>query len=267
MQEFLIEQDTMQSACKRLANKWQAGQQKNDFILRLIRQRLLEAVNDLNISPATICELGCGAGDFLQKLQQLYPQAKCVGVDLLPEMLQLCSPGFELHNADAENLHFLPEDNFDLVVSNCLLPMLSDPFKVAVEWLRVMQPGGTVCFTTLGPDSFKEIKQAFFAAGDAAPHVHAFYDMHDVGDAWRAAGGKDVVLHCEKQVIAYNSPQDVFQDLKLSGFINASASRRRGLTGKSLWQKALQMYPCDTTAKFPLTLEVITAVIKTKLSV
>jgi malonyl-CoA O-methyltransferase len=264
MKEFIIEQSFMQRAYQRVAKRMLQGHSADFFLQKQLRQRLLDALSDLNLKPHQVVEFGCANGELLAQLEELYPAAKVVGVDLIAEMLELCPSALNVMHADAEAPP-MPDDSFDLIVSNCLLPMLSDPFKVAAEWLRVLKSNGTVCFTTLGPDSFCEIKQAFAQAGDTNPHTHAFYDMHDVGDAWRAAGGADVVLHCERQQVLYSKPQDIAVDLHNSGIVNASFDRRRGLTGKSMWRNFLESYPRNKDNTCPLTLEVILVVVNGKL--
>ena len=262
MDEFLIQQSVMQRASQRALERLVSGAKPRDFLQQQLQQRLLSGLVDLKIECESLLEIGCGRGAMLAKLQEVYPAAKITALDIDAQALKLCSQNVELVCADAEDMQF-PDDSFDLIVSSGLMPMLSDPFAVAAQWLRVLKPQGCVCFTSLGPDSFKELKSAF-AAVDAKPHVHAFYDMHDVGDAWRAAGGKDVILHCEKPVIMYDSVADILQDLHASGITNAAMQRRRGLTGKDLWRKMQSAYPRNEQGQYPLTLEIILAVVRAK---
>ncbi len=64
--------------------------------------------------------------------------------------------------------------------SNWFLQYLPDAtFK---EFSRILKPGGVVIFSTLGPDTLKELRAAFTGV-DGYEHVNQFIDMHDIGDA------------------------------------------------------------------------------------
>ncbi|WP_219725693.1 class I SAM-dependent methyltransferase [Cylindrospermopsis raciborskii] len=42
-------------------------------------------LKDHQINPASICEVGCGSGDILRHLHQLYPNTHLVGYDISPQ--------------------------------------------------------------------------------------------------------------------------------------------------------------------------------------
>jgi SAM-dependent methyltransferase len=76
--------------------------------------------------------------------------AKVVAVDLSREMLDLAAelhPAIEFRQADANALPF-EDATFDAVVSNLLMPHVSDLPAVVVELARVVRSGGRVALTT-----------------------------------------------------------------------------------------------------------------------
>jgi malonyl-CoA O-methyltransferase len=84
-------------------------------------------------------------------------------------------------------------------------------------------------FSTLGPDSLKELRAA---AGPA--RVHEFVDMHDLGDMLVAAGFQAPVMDMEILRIQYASGRTLLEDLRASGQANARRDRPRGLAGRDL---------------------------------
>ena len=80
---------------------------------------------------------------------------------------------------------------------------------------------------TLGPDTLKELRAA---AG--VGRVHAFVDMHDIGDMLVAAGFSAPVMDMEMLSLAYPRGADLLADLRASGQTCARGDRPRGLAGR-----------------------------------
>ncbi|MBT8446715.1 MAG: malonyl-[acyl-carrier protein] O-methyltransferase BioC, partial [Gammaproteobacteria bacterium] len=95
-------------------------------------------------------------------------------------------------------------------------------------WARALRPGAPCVFSTLGPDSLKELRQALSASGQPDT-VHPFYDMHDVGDALIRAGFSSPVLDVERLTITYASFDEMLVELRILGGFSALRSRPRGL--------------------------------------
>ena len=120
----------------------------------------------------------------------------------------------------------------DLVWCNMALHWLSDPLPALREFARVLAPEGLVMFSTLGPDSLKELR-----ATAGAARVHAFIDMHDLGDMLVAAGFSAPVMDMEMIELVYAQGASVVEDLRGSGQTSARADRQRGLTGRGFGER------------------------------
>jgi malonyl-CoA O-methyltransferase len=120
----------------------------------------------------------------------------------------------------------LAGESIGLVWSNMALHWLNDPLAAFREWKRLLAPEGLLMFSTLGPDTLKELRAA---AG--ARRVHAFIDMHDLGDMLLAAGFAAPVMDMEMITFVYQG-QGLLADLRASGQTCARADRPRGLAGK-----------------------------------
>jgi arsenite methyltransferase len=103
------------------------------------------------LSPGeVVLDLGSGGGiDVLLSARRVSPGGKAYGLDMTDEMLELA----EKNKAEAgvKNVEFikghiedipLPEDQVDVVISNCVINLSTDKPKVISEAFRVLKPGG-----------------------------------------------------------------------------------------------------------------------------
>jgi malonyl-CoA O-methyltransferase len=121
----------------------------------------------------------------------------------------------------------------------------------------VLKVGGLLTFTTLGPDTLKELRAAF-AHADGHTHTNRFIDMHDVGDMLVDAGFADPVMDMEHLTMTYAEPRGLLAELKATGAANATRGRPRGLMGKSRWQRMLAaLERARRDGRVPATFEVV----------
>lgn len=228
-----------------------------------IGQRLFERLDYLKITPQRILDIGCGPGTFLRQLQQRYPNAHIVALDIAHNMLSIAkakqtdSQQWTVLNADMHQMPFAAEQ-FDLIFSNQVLHWSHSLPMMLQEWQRILRPGGCLLFSTLGPDTFQELKQAFQQV-DTYEHVNTFHDMHHVGDCLLGQEFSDPVVDMEMLLAHFSSLSKLLQSLKAQGVKNIHEKRKTGLTGKESWRKFEQYMLLTKTAthKYPLTYEVV----------
>jgi malonyl-CoA O-methyltransferase len=196
-----------------------------------IAARMLERLDYIKVAPRRV--LDAGSGPPRRALAKRYPQAAIVALDFSLPMLPREKPWARLFSsrllpvcADLERLP-LADASVELVWSNMALHWLGEPLAAFKEFRRVLAPNGVLMFSTLGPDSLKELRHAAGAA-----RVHGFVDMHDIGDMLLAAGLAAPVMDMELVTLAYPDADTLLRDLRASGQTSARADRTRGLTGK-----------------------------------
>jgi malonyl-CoA O-methyltransferase len=121
----------------------------------------------------------------------------------------------------------------------------------------VLAPQGLLSFTTLGPDTLRELRSAWREV-DSRTHVNQFIDMHDIGDALVRAGFASPVLDVERYTLTYLDVRRVAADLKATGAHNATMGRAKGLTGRHQFaalQSAYETFRQD--GRLPATYEVV----------
>ena len=228
-----------------------------------IGRRLFERLDLLKISPKYILDLGCGPGSFSILLKKKFPKAVVIGLDLAHAMLVQAKhkQGFRrrwpLVNADMLQMPF-PTGLFDLVFANQVIHWGSPLSEVFRELNRVMNGNGCLMFSTLGPDTFKELKQAWSTVNSFA-HANAFADMHDIGDFLMTERFVEPVVDMEILTLHYKGLQQLVRSLKAQGVKNINPQRNHGLTGKSAWNQFETNYAAMQTeqGKYPLTYEVV----------
>jgi malonyl-CoA O-methyltransferase len=196
-----------------------------------IRARLLERLDLVKLVPARVLDLGAASGQSSRELKRRYPKAEVLAIDISVAMLHEAARQqgfwhrFRRVAASAQNLP-LRNDSIDLAVSNLMLAWCNEPDAVFAETARVLRAEGLFMFTTLGPDTLRELRDAFRLA-DTHPHVHRFIDMHDIGDALMRCGFSEPVMDTERLTVTYPSARALMLELRASGAVNATAGRRK----------------------------------------
>ncbi len=227
-----------------------------------IAERLIQRLDYIVCEPKVILDIGCGTGRAIDALMKRYPKAKVVALDFsLPMLQKSAKRGRWLKRpaclcADMDQLP-LAASSVDLVFSSSAFQWTSDVSAVFKEIQRVIKPQGLLMFSSFGPDTLKELREAWSQV-DGLPHVHHFLDMHDYGDALVGAQFMDPVMDREDMTLTYESVERLLKDLKQAGVTNADTQRRKGLLGKDRLQQlkaAYEMHRCDE--RLPLSYEVI----------
>jgi malonyl-CoA O-methyltransferase len=226
-----------------------------------IRGRLLERLDWLAAVPAVVVDVGCGVARGAHALARRFPQARVLALDSSPAMLAAARRSLPPDSAiglvagDAARLP-LRAASVDLLLASMVLPW-SRPDVLFAEAARALADGGVVLFSTLGPDSLVELRRAWAAVDDRI-HVHAAFDMHDLGDLALAAGLGDAVLDVDRITVEYADLAAAVAELRACGAVNVAAGRRPTLTGSRRWRGfAAQLVADQPTARLDLTLEVV----------
>ncbi|MFZ6818454.1 methyltransferase domain-containing protein [Undibacterium sp. Ji22W] len=256
--------------------------QESQFLRREIADRMAEKLALIKIDAKHIVDAGCGDGADLSRLNVRFPFAKSImGIDASQQAL-MQSEFFEVQQKSSLNALFqrlfhlnsansaavsllcgdfavlpLAPNSIDVLWSNLALHWHPQPDQVLGEWFRVLARNGIVMFSSFGPDTFIELKQAF-ALVDTYPHTLPFVDMHDFGDMLVAAGFATPVMDVERITLRYQDPRQLLKDVRALGG-NPLANRRQTLLGKAAFTRLLSNLEQkrESDGRIPLTIEVV----------
>lgn len=245
---------------------------------------MFERLALIKASPLRMLDAGCGEGEDLLGLQQAFPSAQLIGIDLSLPMLEAARRSGERSRSGMKQLMSrwlargsasphaamlacadfgalpLGRESLDLVWSNLALHWHPQPHRVIAEWAGVMRSGGLLMFSSFGPDTFAELRESFAAADGAAPRprVLPFVDLHDYGDMLVEAGFETPVMDMEKINLTYSSTDRLLADVRSFGG-NPALLRARGLQGRRQWARFLDALESRRNAegKIVLTVEVV----------
>jgi malonyl-CoA O-methyltransferase len=261
--------DRIRAAFDRAAPRYEEAA----VLQREVSSRLLERLQYIKITPQRVLDLGAGTGTGTRALLRQYPGAQIVALDYAPAMLRQLRSQAGLWDrlrkrtltvcADAHQLPF-PDRSFELVFSSLTLQWCEDPAQVLREAFRVLRPGGALVFSTLGPDTLKELR-ASWAVADGSAHVNEFIDMHLIGDMLVETGFADPVMDMEYITLTYKDVTELLRDLKQIGANTlltggtGHAVARHSLTGKGRLAAMRKAYAAYRTGEglYTATYEIV----------
>lgn len=231
-----------------------------------VRNDLADRLRELKLAPLHVLDLGAGTGHATRALKRLYPRALTVAVDIAPGMLARAKAQsrwlrrFERVRADAYTLPFR-DGSFNVVFSSLMLQWCDDLDAVFAEIARVLRPGGVLLFSTFGPGTLAELREAWSVSDAPGNHVNHFFDPHALGSALMHAGLSEPVLDVDRTVVGYPDVLTLMRELKAIGAHNVTAGRARGLTGRKRFDAMTRAYEVmRRDGKLPATYEVINAI-------
>jgi len=228
------------------------------LVQRRVCERLLDALSEPEITPLTLLDAGCGTGFGARLLRSRWPAARLTGVDFAPSMLALARrESDDCCAADIEKLPF-GDASFDLWWSSLSIQWCAAEV-VFREAARVLKAGGRLAVSTLGPDTFSELRKSFAGVD---PHRHTLYFCPPaaIGEALANAGFVDIELRRETHTVHYPDLKTLLRAVKAIGAQNVGSGGRSGMMGRGAWQQLEAAYERHRqSAGLPASYDVILA--------
>ena len=197
-----------------------------------MRNELIARVDELKITPQAVLDLGAGTGHGARALKRRFPKALVVAADIAPGMLERAKRQSRwlrrFERVRARRLHAAVSRRSVrprvLAVSCCSGATTSMRYLPSS---RVScKPGGLLLFSTFGPGTLVELREAWAASDAANNHVNHFFDPHALGSALMHAGLSEPVLDVDRIVMGYPDVIGLMRELKAIGAHNVTARSR-----------------------------------------
>lgn len=169
--------------------------------------------------PKSILEIGCGAGEFLQKVASGVDYS--LGIDINESALLLArEKGLVVTSQSIEKL----EKSFDMIVLFQVLEHLDEPGKILSEIERKLNPGGILIIAVPNPDGY--LKECGVVLLDMPPHHNTGWGK--ITFDWLASYLKMDFMQYETEPLRY---------VHYQGYVSSLISRN---AKKTLLRKAQQ---------------------------
>ena len=171
-----------------------------------------------------------------------YPGAGCHVVEtraahLAAARAALARPWWRRLGGPAPQFGQPPDDSLDMLWANMQLHLVADPQALLAQWHRALAVDGFLMFSCLGPDTLRELRAAYAAAGWPPPG-HEFTDMHDWGDMLVGQGFAEPVMDMERLTLSFETPARLLAELAGLG-ANLHPARFAALRGRG-WRQRLE---------------------------
>jgi malonyl-CoA O-methyltransferase len=192
-----------------------------------------------------------------------YPQARVHVVEPQPARAavareQLAAPWWRRMAGNTVSFAPVPAGSMQMVWSNMELHTAAEPQALMRHWHEALAVDGFLMFSCLGPDTLRELRDAYAAAGWPPPS-HEFTDMHDWGDMLVQGGFAEPVMDMERITLTFDTPERLLQELRELG-ANLHPGRFPALRGRG-WREGLHRLLATQLrgpdGKLALTFEII----------
>jgi malonyl-CoA O-methyltransferase len=223
-----------------------------------VATRLLDRLEFHRITPQRIVDMGCGTGQASAALKNEFREAEVIALDSSSAMLVELGRKFQLDRrlrAVCADLSKLPlaDQSSELLFSNLAMQWCPDLDALLAEFRRVLIPGGMLLFTSYGPGSLSELREAR-AATEGYEQPREFVDILELGDALMAAGFKEPVVDTERITLSYPDFDSLLCELDATGATGILQDSSMAEVKDAL-EAAYQ--PARVEGRFPVTYEII----------
>ena len=160
------------------------------------------------IRPKSILEIGCGAGEFLQKIFSGVEYS--LGLDFNETALTSArQKGLNVRNENIENL----KDSFDMIVLFEVLEHLESPYDIMTTIESKLNPGGILIIAVPNPDGY--LKDMGVVLLDMPPHHNTGWKKETFGYLAQKLGMQ--ILSYETEPLRYVHYQGLLSTLIQQG--------------------------------------------------
>jgi ubiquinone/menaquinone biosynthesis C-methylase UbiE len=203
---------------------WAAQWQRTDRSFAGVTEKLLARSREFPFRGAL--DIGCGAGELSLALGRGHPQARVIGVDVSPQLIDvarerganLANVGFEL----ADAAQWRPSDGFspELLISRHGVMFFDDPTAAFANLAAVAAPRANLLFSCFRDrresEFFTKIGKLFAAPSEVpdplAPGPFAFADREHVTAILARAGWRDVAFEPLDFAMVAGAGEDPVED-------------------------------------------------------
>ena len=230
--------------------------------------RMLDRLQWIKLQPQVWSHWGAVRGGLQahRHLADRYPRASCFVIEAQEERRQVAIKNIAIPwwnpkrwGTPAVRFEMPPPGSVDMLWVNMALHEAQDPQALLAQWHKMLNVGGFLMFSCLGPDTACELREVYQSMG-WSPAAHQLTDMHDWGDMLVQTGFAEPVMDMERVTLTYETPERLLQELRELGR-NLHPARFSALRGRAWKARLLQALghklPRQRDGRLALTFEII----------
>lgn len=149
---------------------------------------------------------------------------------------------------------------YDVVVVDGVLPVVNDVPVLLFRCLQVLRADGLILASTLGVESFKELRAAWAEVGEGQGHVIPLTDVREVGSLLQKLKIALPVVDRDVLTVTFKDFGALYAALRGHGVGNVHGQRQKGLTTprrlRAMEAAYKRLFP-RADGRVPVTLEII----------
>jgi len=229
-------------------------------IQRLVAKQLFDHCASQIPDGARVLDVGAGTGFLGEFARSAGKNWEIVHLDLSEKMCRAAqkqNDSAKVVNADVEALPFV-KDCFDAIFSSLTFQWLPDPQPSFAELFRVLKPKADAYISSFGPDTLRELRDAFMKAEGKDTRVNRFLTMERLRNAAHAQGFLQLFSEMELRTEFYDSTRAIMEETRGIGASNKMSQRSRALSGKGRFKAMDKIYheQFEQPQGLPLTWEI-----------
>ena len=160
---------------------------KNDFILDLYNERIIDSLDVINIKFKKILILGDQGSKIYKYIHKRFKEAEVKVYDIKTKFSKSDLDNLKKSNIDID--FWVPQEKeFDLIISNFYLNICEDLKKILSKIMKSLLPNGFFLATLPGPENFSLLRSAMMKTDiqlyggtynrfNRAPELHTIIDL------------------------------------------------------------------------------------------
>jgi len=208
----------------------------------------------LPLAPIRILDIGCGTGFLSYGLADKFPDANIFGCDISHSMIKTAS--CKLQVARDKKIHLITtdggilpckNDTFDIAASNLTYQWIGNLEGSFREAYRVLKQGGGFIFSTLGPETLRELRQCYLDAStiarkDGLPTFMGFAEQDTIQSTLESIGFKNISIETTNMIKTYPDMWGLLKSIKSIGAGNPFKDGDKSLARGSILKKMAEIY-------------------------
>lgn len=190
------------------------------FIQSQVGAELIKKLNQINIAPNIIADIGSGTGYLAKQLAIQFADSVVASIDFSEKMLAEAR-----HYSDYKNISYINADFdglpfqskcIDLICSNFALQWSLHLPQTFSELSRILKPEGRLAFSTLGPSTLHELRECWSRI-DADNHTNHYCSLEQVKKNLEENNIKVTEISSKIMTMYFPSVIDIMRNLKSVG--------------------------------------------------